>query len=193
MTGCPRSELLVRFLEGDLDARERRALEAHLGTCPACRERLEDWRVLEEAASSLPPVEVPPGFAESVMDAVACAEEARRRWLGPIAAAFSTLVVSLLGFFLFTGTSLPGVLVAALRSAGSALGRFVPLAIKMLKVADILRHAVLGLLSALAESLAALTGTVGPARLAFGIGLGALLLLALYLGAKGLVSEGERT
>jgi anti-sigma factor RsiW len=36
----PRSSLLSRYLEDDLDARSRHTLESHLGDCPRCRREL---------------------------------------------------------------------------------------------------------------------------------------------------------
>ncbi len=96
--------LLLRRLEGWLEADEGQGLERHLEQCETCRETLEVQRRVAAVLSSRPLVEVPPGFTGRVManlepgpgwlDALNW-----RVWtfrLAPVAAAL--LVVAALGF-----------------------------------------------------------------------------------------------
>lgn len=54
------TERLSEYLDGDLDARTRRDLEAHLESCADCREVLDDLRALTARAEALADRE--PGF-----------------------------------------------------------------------------------------------------------------------------------
>lgn len=55
-------ELLMRALDGELPAGERRALDAHVQGCPACREAEQAWRqagdLLRAQRVPAPPAEV---------------------------------------------------------------------------------------------------------------------------------------
>lgn len=96
--------LLLRRLEGRLEAGEEQPLERHLEQCETCRETLETQRRVAAVLSSRPVAEAPPGFAGRVMaelepvpgwlDALNW-----RVWtfrLAPVAAAL--MVVAVLGF-----------------------------------------------------------------------------------------------
>ncbi|HET7600909.1 MAG TPA: anti-sigma factor [Gemmatimonadales bacterium] len=50
----PWTDKLSEYLDGDLDAAERAALERHLAACPACRTTLADLRRVVERARTLP-------------------------------------------------------------------------------------------------------------------------------------------
>ena len=138
MTACPRPEDLYLYLEGELGPYKARALEEHLEACAACREAMAERRLLHEAFTSLPPFEVPEGFAKSVMDSLPEPEAARAGWLAPLLAATASLVVGLLGFNLLTGTSLSDVLVATNRLFASVAATILPLAAKAFKIAAVL-------------------------------------------------------
>ena len=189
MKNCPRALSLDLYLEDELNARERRAIEAHLQACAACREALAERRLLLEAFSSLPPLEVPEDFALTVMDRLP--EEARARWVGPLVSAAAAVIIGLLGFFWLTGENLVGVLLAFSRALGSGFGRLAPLAAKLLKVGALLARMASEFASALAKGLAALPGMLGPGGIGLALGLTFLLVLAVLLGAKRLLSVGE--
>ena len=61
MTDHIRPADLYLYLEGGLGAYDAEHLEEHIEACRACREALTERRVLHEAFTSLPPIEVPPG------------------------------------------------------------------------------------------------------------------------------------
>ena len=192
MRDCRNVEMLYLYLEGELDPAERRGLEAHLEACPACREALAERRLLHEAFTSLPPLEVPPDFALSVMDRLPEPAEAKARWLAPLAAGTASLVVGLLGFYILTGESLSDVLVAVSRSFSSGFGRLLPLFAKLLKVASLLLNIASGFLTMLGKGLVALLSSLGTEGISLILGLGLLLSLLLFFGAKRLLSSGEK-
>jgi len=189
---CRNAESFYLYLEGELDPAERRGLEAHLEACPACREALAERRLLHEAFTSLPPLDVPPDFALSVMDSLPEPATVGRRWLAPLIAGTASLVVGLLGFYILTGENLSDVLVAVSRSFGSGFGRLVPLFAKLLKVGAILLDIASGFVMMLGKGLAALLSSLGTEGVGLILGLGLLLSLLLFLGAKKLLSSGEK-
>jgi len=190
---CRSAETLYLYLEGELGPAERRGLEAHLEGCPACREALAERRLLHEAFTSLPPLEVPPDFALSVMDRLPEPAEARPRWLAPLVAATASLIVGLLGFYVLTGESLSDVLVAVSRSFSSGFGRLLPLFAKLLKVGGLLLDVASGFVTMLGKGLVALLSSLGTEGIGLILGLGLLLSLLFFFGAKRLLSLGEKT
>ena len=193
MRDCRSAETLYLFLEGELGPAERRELEAHLEGCPACREALAERRLLHEAFTSLPPLEVPPDFALSVMDRLPEPAEARSRWLAPLVAATTSLIVGLLGFYVLTGESLSDVLVAVSRSFSSSFGRLLPLFAKLLKIGGLLLDVASGFVTMLGKGLVTLLSALGPEGIGLILGLGLLLSLLFFFGAKRLLSLGEKT
>jgi hypothetical protein len=190
---CPSIETLYLHLEGELDPFERRKLETHLEGCPACREALAEKRLFHEAFTSLPPLEVPPDFALSVMDRLPEPEAAKPGWLAPLIVGAGSLIVALLGFYLFTGQNLSDVLVAVSRFFGSVIGRSLPLLAKMFKVGDLLLKVAADLASIFVAGLGAFSRSLGPQGVGLILGLGALLSLLVFFGAKRLLSQGEKT
>jgi len=190
---CRSAESFYLYLEGELDPAERHGLEAHLEDCPACRETLAERRLLHEAFTSLPPIEVPPDFALSIMDRLPEPAEVRPRWLAPLVAATASLIVGLMGFYVLTGESLSDVLVAVSRSFSSGFGRLLPLFAKLLKVGSLLLDISSGFVTMLGKGLVTLLSSLGPDGIGLILGLGLLLSLLLFFGAKRLLALGEKT
>ena len=190
---CPRPEDLYLYLEGELGPYQARTLEEHLERCAACRGRLAERRLLHEAFISLPPFEVPPDFALSVMDSLPEPAEGKAGWLAPLIAGTTSLVVGLLGFYLLTGESLSDVLVAISRFFGSAAGRFLPLLAKTFKIGGLLLKVAADVVSMFFAGLGAFSRSLGPQGIGLILGLGFLMSLFIFFGAKRLLSLGEKT
>jgi len=191
MTSCPRAEDLYLYLEGELGPYDARKLEEHVECCQACREALEERRLLHEAFISLPPFEVPEGFARSVMDSLPEPEVRKRGWLAPLVAAVSALTVGLAGFNLFTGTSISDVLVALNGFFGQALAQAAPLAVKTLRLGGVILKVSLDLLTLGLDGLATFSRVLGPGAIALVVGLTALLAVLAFLGARRFLHQGE--
>lgn len=63
-------ELLSARLDGALSGPEERELEAHLGSCPACRAAGAQFAALRSAFTELEEIPAPEGFTQNVMDRV---------------------------------------------------------------------------------------------------------------------------
>lgn len=67
-------ELLSGLLDGELSPSERQRVEQHLARHPADRQLLDELRALRADLQRLPPVTVPPDFAERVVQAALAAQ-----------------------------------------------------------------------------------------------------------------------
>ena len=60
-------DLLSAYADGELTEAERAAVDAHLISCPACRQELEATRRAKAWVAYLPPVDSPFGFFERML------------------------------------------------------------------------------------------------------------------------------
>ncbi len=191
MTPCPRADSLYLYLEGELGPYDARKIEEHVECCAACREALEERRLLHQAFTSLPPFEVPKGFARSVMDSLPEPEARGRGWLAPLVAAAAGLAAGLAGFHLFTGTGISEVLVALNGFFGQAVAQAAPLAVKTFKLGGVLLKISRDLLTLGLEGLEAFSRVLGPQGIALVAGLTALLAVLAFFGARRFLHQGE--
>jgi anti-sigma factor RsiW len=187
-----RPEDLYLYLEGELGACDAEHLEEHLEACPACRRTLAERRLLHEAFTSLPPFEVPSGFAASVMDRLPEPEVRKAAWLAPLIAGTAALGTGLVGFYFFTGTSLVDLLIAFNHLASSIVGQVLPLAVKTFKLGSVLLRVIGDLLSMGLQGLATFTRVLGPAGTIAAFVLALLFVsLLILLGTRRFLHQGE--
>jgi hypothetical protein len=191
VTTCPRTENLYLYLEGELGPYDARKLEEHIECCAACRDALDERRLLHDAFTSLPPFEVPADFARSVMDSLPEPEITKAGWIAPLIAATTALMVGLFGFFLFTGQSVFEVLIAANRFFGTVVAQVTPLVVKTLKVGNVILKVAGDLVTMGFSGLSTFSRVLGPQGIALVLGLGALLSLLAYFGARRFLHQGE--
>lgn len=93
------------YVERELPEEERRAVEVHLRTCPACRKRLANLEQVTALLYQLPPEEPTPDLEARVVAAVearAARAPVRQPWLRTVAvglgALFSALLLLALGY-----------------------------------------------------------------------------------------------
>jgi anti-sigma factor RsiW len=110
---CTHSEKkLVAYLDGKLDAAERRQFETHLATCVACQDREAEFRALWEVLDELPVLSPSPAFDSVVRARVQ--EEPHRggfwNWLVPsprLAFAVTALLIASIWISSFEPARLP--------------------------------------------------------------------------------------
>lgn len=83
---------LVAYLDHELAAERRQAVEGHLSACPTCGRMLEEFHRARELLAASPALETGPGFVQRIL--AASRERARGRlparalrWLAPALAA----------------------------------------------------------------------------------------------------------
>jgi hypothetical protein len=192
VTPCPRPEDLYLYLEGEMGPYDAAKLEEHVECCEACREALAERRLLHEAFVSLPPFEVPDGFARSVMESLPAPETRPLAWLAPLIASAAALSVGLLGFNLFTGLSVFDILVALNGFFGQAVAQVTPAVVKAIKVTGIVLKVAGDILVAALSGLTTVLRLLGPQGL---LVIGALVLLATLavMGARRFLNQGEHS
>jgi len=62
----PEIERLNDYLDQELDSKDRRQVESHLGRCEECRSTLDELSAIVRAASELPPIAPPEQIWESI-------------------------------------------------------------------------------------------------------------------------------
>ena len=100
--GCEyedRARWLVDYLDGGLEEDARRAVEAHLARCPACRSAVEEHRAVWRLLDAYTPPDPPEGFTASVLRARARAGRALRLRRAVLAAAAAVLVAGTAWWF----------------------------------------------------------------------------------------------
>jgi anti-sigma factor RsiW len=117
----PMEKNLVAYLDGKLQASERRQFDAHLAACAACRERADGFRSVWSVLDELPVLAPSPAFDASLRARVE--QEPRRAgfwsWIVPsprMAFAATALLIASIWLSSFQ----PGRIPAARPSAGVA-------------------------------------------------------------------------
>ncbi|OPX95695.1 MAG: hypothetical protein A4E58_02010 [Syntrophorhabdus sp. PtaB.Bin006] len=104
---------LTAYLEGDLTAKEKSLVEAHLASCAVCTAALVDLKRTAGLVQSLEDVEPPPWLTRKIMTAVREEAEQRtgffRKLFYPLRIkipiqAFATVLVAVLGVYVYKAT-----------------------------------------------------------------------------------------
>jgi hypothetical protein len=189
---CPNPGRMELYLEGALPAPERAEFERHLDACPACRLELEDRRLLGQALASLPPIDVPEGFAEAVMARIPRARRTGLGWVSATVVGIGVVLAMLLAYHLASGESLAEVLGAVGRAVAGVFGLLVPLAAKAFMLGRVLIELIKDVGAALLRGLGILSPLIRPELIGAILILGSALFLVAILGLRKIVSLGER-
>jgi len=164
---CLNLERLYSYLEGELEALEKKDFEAHLASCPKCRDAVEKRRHLAEAVRTLPPLEVPADFAQKIMDRISPlpAKVTLISWLAAAAAGLATFVVMLTAAAFLTGHSLSQLLLGLSRFTSKNLQSLAFFLIKIAKYI-LLAFKILAQISReIVEGFKVLTSFISPEAL----------------------------
>lgn len=178
---CLELEKLYAYLEGDLAGRENKAVEEHLASCSACREALEERRVLLRAAETLPAFEVPRDFVQAVMDKIAPAPERSKAktagWLLAAAAGLTTFAAALVATTLITGHNLSQLVLGLNRFLWNNLQGLASVLTKGAKYVFLAFSVLVQIAEKILEILKDLTSFIGPETQIVLFGTTALLVL----------------
>jgi predicted anti-sigma-YlaC factor YlaD len=182
LTGGLIPERIYAYLDGEMEEAEMRALEAHLASCPACREAVAARRRIAEAAESLPSFEVPDGFAASVMARIGpkAARKPLMRRPRAWAAGAAGLALAGAGWVLLTGRSFSDVVLDASRFLWGNVQGLATLAAKSYSYATLAVKVLGKLADQVLEGFKVLSSFIGPEVQI------ACLCVALAMAAAGL-------
>jgi predicted anti-sigma-YlaC factor YlaD len=163
---CLKVEQLYAYLEGELAGRDKTALEDHLAACEKCRDALETRKDLLAAAETLPPFDVPPDFAQSIMDRLSpAAAKSKIPLPGRLAAAavgLATFGITISVVSLISRRSLSQLFLGLNRFFWNAVQGFATTLAKLAKYI-VLTFKILGQIAgAILEIFKALTSVIGP-------------------------------
>jgi hypothetical protein len=176
---CLKLERLYAYLEGDLAGRDKKAVEDHVASCSACREALEERRVLLQAAETLPAFEVPGDFARAVMNKIAPERSKARAsgWLMAAAAGLTTFAVALATITLITGHTLSQLVLGLNRFLWSNLQGLASVLTKGAKYVFLTFKALIQIAGEVLQILKTLTSFIGPETQIVFVGATVLLVL----------------
>ncbi|OGD09362.1 MAG: hypothetical protein A2Y86_02680 [Candidatus Aminicenantes bacterium RBG_13_62_12] len=159
---CPAPVLLEDYAEGLLAAREAQAVETHLRGCDACRRALEERILWLNAFRSLPPLELPSGFARRVM--AAAFPRPRGRLLRPAAAAagLASLVLTAVILVAAGACDVPAMMVRSGRLLWRGFQAGASFCAKAVRLALALFKAVAQLLQLVWDAIESLTRAASP-------------------------------
>ncbi|MEW5900643.1 MAG: zf-HC2 domain-containing protein [Acidobacteriota bacterium] len=187
---CLKLRDIHEYLEGDFPPEKRKDFEGHLRLCAKCRQAVEERRILTEAASSLPPLEVPADFAKRVMSRIPAAKSGLPAWLVGLAGGLASLA-GILTFFFLSGRNLA----ASLSDLDNSLWQLAKNATVFVgKSAALLSQAgkiISSFLQVSAKGLSILTTLVSPGTQAALIALTLALGLTLFVALKKKIRWGE--
>jgi anti-sigma factor RsiW len=117
---CPdKAPMLHALLDGELDAANASALEAHLQSCPACAQRLETLKALHERLAELPPTPAPEALKGRIAAMIGEEQRKTSRPLRPPARGLTAGWAAAAGAFVALAASL--VIVPQLYDSGPSL------------------------------------------------------------------------
>lgn len=166
---CATLERIYDYLDGGLSAAERAAFEAHLAVCPGCRRALAERRTIAEAATSLPPLEVPGDFVGGIMSRLgssapqaAPAKRVRGFRLAPVLTGASALGAVAVAVSFVTGNGLFGIFLGLGRTLRATAFSSAQGILKAVKVLLHLGKMAADFLSGLIEGVGIATSFIGP-------------------------------
>jgi hypothetical protein len=104
----------------------------------------------------------------------------------------ASLLIGLLGFYLFTGQSLAEVLTSAGRSVMETVGLAVPVLAKMARLCGLILRAIPAGASAMLKGLGVASGFLSPAVLGLLLASGCALSFFFIVGMKKILVVGEK-
>ena len=190
---CLGIDQVYSYLEKELSSEENKKIEEHLATCLKCKKALEERSLLLQAADSLPLWQIPPDFTQQVMARVYPDKVTLRQWLTAVAVGTSSIVATLLAFFIFTGQNLTTFLSGITHTLWNLVRNIAIIFIKLFKIASLLITVARQLVEHVFENFARLTTLISPEVQISIITFSILLFTFLILGIRRKILIGEKS
>ena len=190
---CLGIDQVYSYLEKELSSEENKKIEEHLATCLKCKNALEERSLLLQAADSLPLWQIPPDFTQQVMARIYPDKVTVRQWLTAVAVGTSSIVATLLAFFILTGQNLTTFLSSITHTLWNLVRNIAIIFIKLFKIASLLITVARQLVEHLFENFARLTTLIRPEVQISIITFSILLFTFLILGIRRKILIGEKS
>lgn len=190
---CLGIDQVYSYLEKELSSEENKKIEEHLATCLKCKNILEERSLLLRAADSLSLWQMPPDFTQQVMARIYPDKVTVREWLTAVAVGTSSIVATLLAFFILTGQNLTTFLSSITHTLWNLVRNIAIIFVKLFKIASLLITVARQLAEYLFENFARLTTLISPEVQIIIITFSILLFTFLILGIRRKILIGEKS
>ena len=190
--GCLTISQIYLYIENELAADEIRKIENHLNMCAKCRDRVEERRILVQAAETLPPFKLPPDFTQQVMANIFPSRIPFRVWIRATAGGLSGMIFAFFLFYVFSGKNLAELFISINKFSLPALRTVSTGVVKTLKLLWYLIKIIAQFFDFALKGLGKLTTLLSPE---FQIGIVTLTLIAsavIYLTVRKKFMLGEK-
>jgi anti-sigma factor RsiW len=181
---------LYDYLEEGLSPERMNELREHLRSCRRCRRAVEERRIIAEAASTLPRIEVPEDFTERVMSRISRPKVSRPGWL--IGLVSGTSLLALISVVLIaSGRNALEFFRGASQIFWESAKNAAVLAAKLAALLSLFGRTFRSLLEAGGKSLSVLTSLLHPGVQIFILVLALGILASLFYGLRKKLSIGD--
>ncbi|HUU37869.1 MAG TPA: zf-HC2 domain-containing protein [Candidatus Desulfaltia sp.] len=187
---CLKISDLYDYLEGGLSPEQRNSIEEHLRVCRRCRRAVEERRLIAEAASTLPPFEVPENFPERVMSRLSRSRARNSGWLialVSVSSLFALISVALIA----SGRSALEFFASASQTFLESAKNAAVLTAKLAVLVSLTGRTLRSLLEAGTKSLSVLTSFLHPGLQILILVLAMGLVVSLFFGLRKKFSLGD--
>jgi len=189
---CLRIDQIYLYIEGAISPEEIQAMKEHISSCIKCKRAVEEREFLVKASKSLPPIEIPSGFTERVLDQIFPRITSLREWLTTASIGISSAILAFFAFYLLSGQNLAHLFINLNRMALNLFRNFIVVLAKAAKLISLIIKVFLKLGSMLVNGLTTLTTLLSPEIQIVLIVLTITLSALLLYGAKRKFSAGEK-
>lgn len=189
---CLKIADIYAYLEEELPAGQREKIERHLSDCPRCREAVEERKLLAEAASALPDLDIPADFTERVMAKIAPVRRRLPVWLIAFAAGFSSLTLLSILAVISEGRNLLTLWTSLSHSLWGYAKNAVVLMAKLITVLSAAGKVLSSLFHPIYKGFSLLTSLISPAAQIFIMTLTLVLFITLFYFLRKKFMLGEK-
>ncbi len=181
---------LYDYLEEGLSPERMNETSEHLRSCRRCRRAVEERKLIAEAASSLPPFEVPEDFPERVMSRISRPRVPGSGWLiGLISGSSLLTLISVL--LIASGRNALEFFKGASQTFWESAKNAAVFTAKLASLVSIIGRTLRSLLEAGGKSLSVLTSLLHPGVQIFILVLALGILASLFYGLRKKLSIGD--